>query len=97
MSSIRKLPPLMDNEFIKSKALIILHLDVWSLLSKMDTLRVYLEGSNIVVSSETWLNEHIPNNIPNNIPYIRGYTIIRNDRQCFHADHTNKSGGAVAI
>ena len=85
----------MQNEFINYKGLNIAHINTRSLLSKKDSLQIYLDNSNlsILCISETWLNRHIPDNLT----YFRGYNIIRNDRKVLNVNGQTKNGGGVAI
>ena len=85
----------MQNEFINYKGLNIAHINTRSLLSKKDSLQIYLDNSNlsILCISETWLNRHIPDNLT----YFRGYNIIRNDRKVLNVNRQTENGGGVAI
>ena len=66
----------------------IAHLNVRSILNKMDHIRLLLSNKqfDIFTFSETWLNPAIRDSEVN----IPGYTLTRNDR-------TSKRGGSTAI
>ena len=67
------------SEYINHRGLNIAHINIRSLLSKKDTLSIYLKNSNPVVLciSESWLSKCIPDNVVR----FQGYDIIRNDRK----------------
>ena len=85
----------MQNEFINYKGLNLAHINTRSLLSKKDSLQVYLDNSNLsaLCISETWLNKYIPDNLT----YFRGYNIIRNDRKSTEYKWSSERGGGVAM
>ena len=72
----------------KARGLSVLHLNVRSLLGKMDQLRLLCErnGANIITLSETWLNKDIDDSEIE----LPGYSIIRRDR-------SERTGGGVII
>ena len=51
-----------DSLFIGVRGIHITHLNVRSLLNKIDGFRIFLENSNITVAtlSETWISEEMP-------------------------------------
>lgn len=75
------------DEFKTSDGLRFFHLNVCSVVNKIDLIRIWGESTNsdIMVLSETWLNESIANSMIN----IDGYNVFRSDR--------TKKGGGVAI
>lgn len=68
-------------------ALVFLHLNVRSLIAKMDMLRIWVHSTDadVIVLSETWLNKSITDNDIS----INGYNVYRTDRP--------KRDGGVAI
>lgn len=70
------------------KGLIVLHINVRSLLPKIDSIRNDFKGSNIDVLciTESWLHWEIPDNLVS----IAGYQLYRNDR-------TYSRGGGTCI
>ena len=72
----------------KARGLSVLHLNVRSLLGKMDQLRLLCEhnGADIITLSETWLNKDIDDSEIE----LPGYSIIRRDR-------SERTGGGVII
>lgn len=64
--------------FIKARGLKITHLNIRSLLPKMDELRLLMSSNplDVLAVSETWLNESI-GDAEESLP---GYTFIRRDR-----------------
>lgn len=74
-------------EFKSMPGLKIVHLNVRSLLPKMDMVRIWIESTDadIVIISETWLTKSITNEDIN----VHGYNVFRSDRP--------KKGGGVAI
>ena len=90
----------MDNKILnffqlqKQKGLKIVHLNIRSLLKKIDQLRAILEGSNIEIFtlSETWLHS----NIDTHMVQIQGYTAYRLDRKTLNTNlTTTKRGGGL--
>ena len=80
----------------KAKGFKVLHLNIRSLLKKIDQLRVILEPSNIDIFtiSETWLHPKIENHLIN----VQGYTAYRLDRgHCITTKKglTTKRGGGL--
>lgn len=73
--------------FKTEKGLHFIHLNVRSLLPKIDQIRHYVEDTkcSIIGVTETWLDSTVPD-AELNIP---GYTVIRKDR--------NRQGGGVCI
>ena len=74
----------------KKRGLVISHLNIRSLIGKLDNLKLLMKNStknvDILTLSETWLN----NNIDDSEVNIPGYSIVRRDRQ-------GAMGGGVAI
>ena len=72
-----------------TRGLKIGHLDVRSLIHKMDVLNIFIRENpfDIFTVSETWLTSSIIDSEVN----LSGYSIVRKDRR------TNKRGGDVAI
>ena len=75
--------------------LVITHLNVRSLIPKIDQLRIDLPCSNIDLfsMSETWLDDRVEERLIS----VPKYKLIRYDRRVRRADGTVKSGGGVAI
>ncbi len=75
------------NETSKYKGLKLAHINIRSLVNKVDQLRVILDGSpiDVLAVSETWLDDAIMDHEMN----IEGYSFYRNDR--------NRNGGGVAL
>ncbi len=75
------------DEFKNSDGLRFFHLNVRSLINKIDLIRVWAESTNsdIIVLSETWLNK----SSSNSMIHIVGYNVYRSDR--------TKKGGGIAI
>ena len=84
-----------NTEFKGIKGIHITHLNVRSLLHKIDSFRIFLDDSNISIAtlSETWLSEAIPDSLVN----IPGYTLLRNDRKTKSNNGHTKTGGGVAL
>jgi hypothetical protein len=78
----------LNAHFNKLKGLRIIHLNIRSLINKLDQLKYYISVFKpmIICLSETWLNNHI-NDIEIN---IEGFHVYRRDRN-------DKRGGRVAI
>ena len=72
----------------KARGLSVIHLNVRSLLGKMDQLRLLSErnGADIIALSETWLDKDIDDNEIE----LPGYSITRRDR-------SERTGGGVMI
>ena len=72
----------------RTRGLKVCHLNVRSLLPKIDKLRLFISKNpfDVIAVSETWLKPSTPNN-KIDIPY---YSIYRNDR-------TDKTGGGTAF
>ena len=83
------------SEYINYKGLNIAYINIRSLLSKKDSLSVYLRKNNLAVLciSESWLNKCIPDNVV----YFQGYNIMRNERKMLNPNGMTKSGGGVAM
>lgn len=66
------------DEFSSSDGLHLVHLNVRSLINKMDLLRVWSnsDNSDIMVFSETRLNKSVTNSMIHN----EGYNVFRSDR-----------------
>ena len=84
----------MDNvDNVNNKGLNIVHLNMRSLFckNKFEMFKQQLMESNIHVLgiSETWLKKDLPSDLLN----IKGYDIIRNDRNWLHNGITKKGGG----
>ena len=77
----------------KQKGLKMIHLNIRSLLKKIDQLRTILEGSNIEIFtlSETWLHSKVDTHMIQ----IQGYTAYRLDRETMNANLTTKRGGGL--
>ncbi len=75
-------------DFNSSTGLGIVHLNVRSLLTKLDMLRIWAETNDpaIMVLSETWLKKYISNKDIS----IDSYNVYR-------ADRSNRGGGVVFI
>lgn len=67
-----------------------MHINVRSLLSKIDALRIDIEGSNIDILciSESWLHKYISDNLVS----IDGYQLYRNDR-----DYSRGGGTCIYV
>uniref|UniRef100_A0A3B3BNA3 Reverse transcriptase domain-containing protein n=1 Tax=Oryzias melastigma TaxID=30732 RepID=A0A3B3BNA3_ORYME len=84
-------PPLdhigTPNDFKSRSGLGILHINVRSLLPKLDLIKIWVKSTDtdILVLSETWLNKSVPDKEIS----LTGYNIFRCDRP--------KKGGGVAI
>ena len=76
----------------KAKGVKIVHLNIRSLLKKVDQLRLILVGStiDIITLSETWLNHKIDPQLV----HIQGYSMYRLDRE---VQNTNKKRGGSLI
>ena len=74
-----------------AKGFKIVHLNIRSLLKKIDQLRVILEGStvDIFTLSETWLNDKIDSQLL----HIQGYNVLRQDRGA--SNLVKKRGGGL--
>lgn len=79
--------PQTPSDFKSLSGLKYVHLNVHSLLPKMDMVRIWVKstGADVVIISETWLSKSINNEDIN----IFGYNVYRTDRP--------KKGGGVAI
>ena len=77
-------------ELSQAKGLKIVHLNIRSLLPKIDQIRTLLTQYNIDIKtiSETWLNSHIDDKLI----AIPGYTSLRQDR---HAKDVKTRGGGL--
>ena len=66
-------------EFSRAKGLKIVHLNIRSLLPKIEQIRTLLSQYkiDIMTISETWLNSYIDDKLI----AILGYTLLRQDRQ----------------
>ena len=75
------------DEFRARSGLGILHLNVRSLLPKIDTIKIWIQKTetDILVLSETWLNK----SVSDQDIFINGYNVFRCDRP--------RKGGGVAI
>ena len=75
------------NKFCNRNCIGFLHVNVRSLVPKMDQLKVWVESSNphVLVITETWLRKSVPYPDTN----ITGYNLFRQDR--------SSKGGGVAI
>ena len=71
---------MVSNTFEGIKGTHITHLNIRSLVNKIDIFRQYLSNSNISIAaiseSETWLHKLIPGYMVN----IEGYQLFRSDR-----------------
>ena len=77
-----------DNfQFLKKKGLHFIHLNVRSLIPKLDEIKLLLLKRNITVLalSETWLNDSVSDSEID----IHGYVVVRKDR--------NRHGGGVCL
>ena len=66
------------NDLNRAKGFKVVHLNVLSIVKKIDQIRLLLQGSTIDVLtiSETWLRPHLHSNLVN----IEGFTVYRLDR-----------------
>ena len=73
--------------FGSSKGLHFLHLNIRSLLPKLDEIRLIVKESNAAIFglTETWLD----NSVSDSEVAIEGYSIVRKDR--------NRHGGGVCV
>ena len=81
-----------DIELFKNhKGLLFSHLNIRNLFNKIDTVRETFNNLNfdVITFSETWLQEHIPDNIVE----IKEYDLFRNDRKILENGQTKKGGG----
>ena len=71
-------PGPVSNDFTRFRGLKIAHVNVQSLIGKIDSLRIFLKENpfDVLTLSETWLKA----NVSDNEIYIPGYTLSRNDR-----------------
>ena len=77
-----------DNfQFLKKKGLHFIHVNVRSLIPKLDEIKLLLLKRNITVLalSETWLNDSVSDSEID----IHGYVVVRKDR--------NRHGGGVCL
>ena len=81
------------NELGELKGLKIVHLNVRSLLKKIDQVRLIIEdsGINILTISETWLQSHLNNSLV----AIEGFQSFRLDRNCKRRSGSTKRGGGL--
>ena len=81
------------HQLSQAKGLKIVHLNIRSLLKKIDQLRAILEGSqiDIIAISETWLNSKIDPQMVN----IQGYKMYRLDREVKKHKLVRKRGGGL--
>ena len=83
--------------FLNHKGLMTTHLNVRSIWNKIDLLRNTFTNNNvdIITFSESWLTS----NIPDELIDIKGYNVIRNDRNWHdEPNSTNiKKGGGVCM
>ena len=73
----------------------IVHLNIRSLTSKIETLRIDLENSGIdmFTVSETWLSQNYDSSLVN----INNYHLLRQDRQTLRSDNKVKHGGGLGM
>ena len=85
------LPPLIKTQadFVSQKGLGLIHINVRSLISKMDYISIWAlqTKADIFVFSETWLTDQVCDNVI----ALNGYNVFRTDR------HQPTHGGGVAI
>ena len=74
-------------DFVKQKGLGVIHMDVRSLVSKWDYVKVWAQQTNadIFFFTETWLS----NIIEDEDIAIDGYNVLRNDREGFTKEDFN--------
>lgn len=86
--------PTTIKDLINVKGLVIAHLNIRSLLSKIDYLRhvLFNKPINILCLSETWLKPEMPDSLIK----IAGYTFIRLDRGV-KTEERIKTGGGIGI
>lgn len=79
------------NDVKKEKGLCIVHLNIRSILPKLDEVKEkFLDGHfQIIGLSETWLH----NKIESALVQVEGYQLIRQDRQCT----SKKRGGGLCL
>ena len=79
------------NELGRAKGVKLLHINVRSVLHKIDQLRSYFIDSNIAVLtfSESWLKDHISSGLVS----IQGYALLRQDRDLSRT--VKKRGGGL--
>lgn len=75
------------NDFLSRSGLGFLHINVQSLVPKMDMIRVWAHttDADFMIFSETWLKKSVPDHIIS----VSGYNVFRADRQ--------GKGGGIAI
>ena len=87
----------INNNSLGTKGFNLVHLNIRSLFckNKFEMFKQQLTDSNIHVIgiSESWLN----NEIPSNIIQIKGYEVIRNDRNWSEKKNKTKKGGGVCL
>ena len=85
----------MNNSFCGAKGIHITHLNIRSLMSKLDMCRHYLEESNISIAtlSETWLHTRIPDCMLQ----MKGYQLVRLARQTTNNRNQTKAGGGLCV
>ena len=84
------------DEVKKAKGLKFSHLNIRSLINKVDQFRVHFARSNldIITLSETWLTKDISSNILE----MEGYQLYRGDRSFVEHDGNGiKKGGGLVI
>ena len=82
-----------DNNFVGVKGLHIIHLNIRSIINKIDIFRHYLNNSNISIAtiSETWLHEFADSFMIS----VDGYQLFRQDRTTVNANNRRKTGGGL--
>ena len=67
----------------------VLHLNIRSLLKNFDELFILFQDYDMILLSETWLN----NNVDSQLIHRKGFSLVRQDRD----SKINKRGGGLAI
>ena len=83
------------NGILSQKGFKIFHLNIRSLVPKLDQLKILLEYNDVDIFSisETWLHEGISSNILS----IPGYVFVRLDREVVGHEHQVKRGGGLGV
>ena len=83
------------HDFKSQKGFKIVHLNIRSLIKKIETLKIDLETSKIDIFTifETWLTSNHSSSLVN----LRNYNFIRHDRQTLNVNNQIKHGGGLGI
>jgi len=96
-NNIRRYIPnvVLKNALNDKNLLNVIHVNIKSLVAKIDNLKLYISKTNVhvILVSETWLDE----DLTDQMVHIPGYKLYRHDRKKLNDRGNDMRGGGVAV